>query len=66
MSQVIYQEAEHSDWTDVKTAVQYNEQSQVIFRESGDRFSLAWALYWRGLMAIPLADLRTARVQFGG
>ena len=64
LSQVLYQETEHSDWADVQEAVRYNEQSQVIFRESGDRFSLAWALYWRGLMAIPLADLGTARVQF--
>ncbi len=64
LSSVIYAESEGSDRTDAQEAVQYNEQSQVIFRESGDRFSLGWALHWRGLMAITLADLRTAHVQF--
>lgn len=64
LSTIIYAEGEGSAWTDVQEAIEYNERSQAIFRESGDRFSLGWALHWRGLMAITLADLRTAHVLF--
>ncbi|HEV2006293.1 MAG TPA: LuxR C-terminal-related transcriptional regulator [Candidatus Limnocylindrales bacterium] len=64
LSQVIYAGDDGSDPTDLGRAVWYNEQSQVIFREFDDRFSLGWALHWRGLMAISLGDLEVAHLQF--
>jgi non-specific serine/threonine protein kinase len=64
LSQVIYAGNDGSDSTDLGGAVWYNEQSQIIFRESDDLFSLGWALHWGGLMAITLGDLKVAHVQF--
>ena len=63
LSQVTYAGDDGSDPTDLERAVWYNEQSQVIFRESDDQFSLGWALHWRGLMAITAGDVEVAHMQ---